>query len=203
MRVKRALTVRDIRNFMPHKLRFDGRWKDSIGAPELTGSWIIWGNSANGKTRFALQLAKYLSRFARVAYNSLEEGLSDSLQQAILATGMEEVQHSIVFLDKEPIKELAQRLRKRKSPDVIIIDSLQYTGMTYQEYIQFKDEFREKLFIWVSHAEGKEPKGNLGKSIRYDANVKIPVIGYKAFPQSRYGGGNEYVIWQKGAEEYW
>ena len=41
-------------------LPFEGEWKDAIGCPELTGSWIVWGNSGNGKTRFALQLCKYL-----------------------------------------------------------------------------------------------------------------------------------------------
>lgn len=25
----------------------------------------------------------------------------------------------------------------------------------------------------------------------------------KAFPQSRYGGGREFVIWEKGAADYW
>jgi hypothetical protein len=55
----------------------------------------------------------------------------------------------------------------------------------------------------VSHAEGKEPKGNVAKSVRYDAFVKIWVEGYKAFPQSRFGGGNEFVIWPAGAQKYW
>ena len=26
--------------------------------------------------------------------------------------------------------------------------------------------------------------------------------GYKAYPQSRYGGNKEYVIWKEGAERY-
>ena len=64
-------------------LPFEGEWKDAIGCPELTGSWIIWGNSGNGKTRFALQLCKYLCQFGRVAYDSLEEGVSVSLVKAI------------------------------------------------------------------------------------------------------------------------
>lgn len=202
MKFKRALTVNDIKSFKPHKLEFDGQWLKAIGSPELTGTWIIWGNSANGKTRFALQLAKYLAKFARVAFNSLEEGLSDTLRNGVIATGMTEVQHNILFLDKEPIDELKERLRKRRSPDIVIIDSLQYTGLTYEQYKRLRDEFRQKLFIFISHAEGRDPKGNVGKSIRYDANVKIPIIGYVAYPQSRYGGGEPYVIWEKGARDF-
>lgn len=199
MRVKRALTVNEIRNFKPVELEFEGKWKDSIGTPELTGTWLIWGNSANGKTRFALQLAKYLTNFRRVAYNSLEEGLSKSMKEAIIDTGLDK---NFVLLDKEPMEELKVRLRKRKSPDVILIDSLQYTGLTYSQYKELRKEFPQKLFIFISHAEGNEPRGNVARSIKYDAFVKIPVIGYAAYPQSRYGGGETYVIWKYGYDKF-
>lgn len=199
IRLKRALSVNEIRNYKPVELNFEGKWKDAIGTPELTGTWLIWGNSANGKTRFALQLAKYLTEFRRVAYNSLEEGLSKSMKEAILAVGIE---RNFLLLDKEPVDMLKARLRKRKSPDVVFIDSLQYTGMSYVEYKRLRDEFPAKLFIFISHAEGNEPKGNVGKSIKYDAFVKIPVIGYAAYPQSRYGGGEKLVIWQWGYEKF-
>lgn len=202
MAIKRALTARDVLNYKPRLLAFLGVWLLSIGLPELTGSWIIWGESANGKTRFALQLAKYLSKFVKVAYNSLEEGLSQSMKTAMSDVGMLDAK-GFLFLDKEPIPELKERLRKRNSPDVIFIDSLQYTGMSYNEYKKLRDEFPRKLFIFISHADGKNPKGQVAQSIRYDAFVKIPVIGYKAFPQSRFGGGAEYIIWEKGAKDYW
>jgi len=203
MALKRALSVSDIRHFKANTLKFEGEWLRSIGCPELTGSWIIWGESVNGKTRFALQLAKYLARFCRVAYNTLEEGLSKSIQDAIMEIGMDEVSRNFHVLDKEPIKDMINRLQKKRSADVIFIDSLQYTGLTYSDYKKLRDAFRNKLFIFVSHADGKQPKGNVGKSIKYDANVKIMVEGYKAFPQSRYGGNEEYVIWHYGAQQYW
>lgn len=203
MAFKRALSVSDIHKFRPNTLNFEGEWNESIGCPELTGTWIVWGNSANGKTRYALQMAKYLAGFCRVAYNTLEEGLSKSIQDAIIDVGMDDVSRSFILLDKEPVADLIIRLRRKQSPDVVIIDSLQYTGMNYAEYRLLRDEFREKLFIFISHADGNEPKGNVGKSIKYDAFVKIRIEGYKAFPQSRFGGGKEYVIWQKGAQDYW
>lgn len=202
MAIKRALTVNDIRNFKPKTLPFDGDWLESIGCPELTGSWIIYGLSANGKTRYALQLAKYMAKFCKVAYDSLEEGLSKSMQEAVIDVGMDQVSRNFMLLDKEPIADLVIRLRRRKSPDVIFIDSLQYTGMSYADYRLLRDEFRKKLFIFISHADGREPKGNVGKSIKYDAFVKIPVIGYEAIPQSRFGGGSPYVVWQWGWDDF-
>lgn len=199
MRLKRALTIHEIRDFKPIELDFTGEWEAAIGKPELTGSWIIWGNSGNGKTRFALQLAKYLTNFRRVAYNSLEEGLSKTMQEAILDTG---IGKNFVLLDKEPIYKLKERLRRRRSPDVILIDSLQYTGLNYAQYRELKEEFSNKLFVFISHADGREPKGNVAKSIRYDANVKCYIEGYAAYPQSRYGGGEKYVIWAYGHEKF-
>lgn len=201
---KRALTIKDIREYKAKVLPFDGLWFQSIGKPELTGSWIVWGLSANGKTRFALQLAKYISKFCRVAYDSLEEGLSLSMQHAIEEVGMSdtETKRNFVLLDKESIAELVVRLKRQRSPQVVIIDSLQYTGMTYADYKMLRDTFSKKLFVFISHADGREPKGNVGRSIKYDAFVKIFVNGYVAYPQSRYGGGLKYVIWEKGAEEF-
>jgi len=203
MRIKRALSVTDLKAYQARVLPFEGSWLGAIGQPELRGSWIIWGNPANGKTRFALQLAKYLAGFVRVAYDSLEEGMSLSIQKAVIDTAMVDVSRSFTLLDQEPVNELIQRLARRKSPEVVFIDSLQYTGITYAEYKRLRDRFPGKLFVFVSHADGNEPKGNVGKSIRYDAFVKIRVEGYKAFPTSRYGGGGEYTIWDKGAREYW
>lgn len=200
--MKRALSIKDIRAYKPTVMEFDGRWLDSIGKPELTGSWIIWGGSANGKTRFALQLAKYLGRFGKVAYDSLEEGLSLSMQKAIGDVGMADNKRSFVLLDKESVAELEERLEKQRSAQIIIIDSLQYTGLTYADYKRLRDRFRHKLFIFVSHASGREPKGEVGKSVKYDAFVKIYVEGYVAYPQSRYGGGKAYVIWEDGARKY-
>ena len=179
-------------------LPFEGEWKDAIGCPELTGSWIVWGNSGNGKTRFALQLCKYLCQFGRVAYDSLEEGVSVSLVKAIKETHMMEVRRKFVVLDKEPIDQLTERLEKPKSPDIVCVDSLQYTGMSYEQYKALKERFPKKLFIWISHAEGMLPEGRVAKKVRFDSNVKVFVQAYRAEPVSRYGGGKPYIIWEEG-----
>ena len=179
-------------------LPFEGEWKDAIGCPELTGSWIVWGNSGNGKTRFALQLCKYLCQFGRVAYDSLEEGVSVSLVKAIKETHMMEVRKKFVVLDKEPIDQLTERLEKPKSPDIVCVDSLQYTGMSYEQYKALKERFPKKLFIWISHADGTLPEGRVAKKVRFDSNVKVFVQAYRAEPVSRYGGGKPYIIWAEG-----
>ena len=79
---KRALSVNDILCYEPKSIGFDGKWKEAMGDPELKGCWTIWGDPGQGKTRFLLQLTKYLmSKGVKVAYNSLEEGLSDTFKR--------------------------------------------------------------------------------------------------------------------------
>lgn len=197
----RAYTIRDIQDYTPETLCLDGPLRRAIGNPEITGSWIIWGGSGNGKTRFALILARELAKHVKVAYDSLEEGLSMSMKEAVEQSGMAEVKRNFILLDKENVATLRERLRRQRSPRVVIIDSLQYTGLTYKDYATLKDEFRNKLFIYISHADGKEPKGNVAKSVRFDANVKIYVQSYVAYPQSRYDGGEPYVVWAARAKE--
>lgn len=202
-KINRARTYNDLMSQKVNELDFKGDWLKSLGKPEITGSWLIWGNSTNGKTRFALQLCKYLASFCRVAYNSLEEGDSKSMRDAIKEVGMNDVKGNFLLLDQEPVEELKARLRRRKSPDVVFIDSWQYTGLNYAEYKKLRSEFKHKLFILISHAEGKNPEGRTAKSIRYDSFVKIWIEGYKAFPASRYGGNEPYTIWDQGAIQYW
>jgi hypothetical protein len=206
MKVKelnRAVSVTELMTTRHRCMEFEGKWLDSFGKPELTGSWLIWGNSGNGKTRFALQLCKYLTNFGRVAYNSLEEGAGRSMQAAFSEVGMDDVKRRIVLLDQEPISELIERLKRRKSPDIIAIDSIQYTGMNYADYKALRNGFRGKLFLLISHAAGTQPAGRVATSIRFDAFVKVRVEGYRAFPVSRYGGGDPFTIWDEGAFQYW
>lgn len=198
--LKRALTPSEMVSKRMTTMAFDGEWLAHVGKPERSGSWLIWGNSGNGKTRYALTLGKYLTNFGRVAYNSLEEGISESLKRAVMDTGLVGVRR-FILLDKEPIAELANRLSRPKSPDIVIIDSIQYSGLNYRDYRQLRDTFRNKLFIFISHADGREPAGRTARSVRYDANVKIYIEGYRAFAASRYGGGKPYTIWEEGAKK--
>ncbi|MBN1116350.1 MAG: hypothetical protein JXA77_04045, partial [Bacteroidales bacterium] len=161
-------------------LPFDGQWEESFGKPELAGSWLIWGQSGSGKTRFTLQLCKYLSKFGRIAYNSREEGAGPTIQKAFIETGMDDVKRGSIILINESIDELFARLKRKKSPQIVITDSVQYSGMNYRDYCRFKDAFRSKLLIFISHADGKEPSSRTAKSIRYDADIKIRCEGYRA-----------------------
>ena len=151
--MRRALNVRDILNKKYDVFPFEGKWKDAFDTPEVRGCWFVWGNSGNGKTSFVMQLCKELCKYDRVAFNSLEEGTSLTVQNNLRRFGMAEVSRHLAFI-KEDIPTLKIRLRRHKSFNIVIIDSFQYTQMTYRDYIQLKEEFPDKLFVFISHACG-------------------------------------------------
>lgn len=205
--MKQAISVDAILRKKFKEAKLSPEWAASIGKPELTGIWLAWGNSGNGKTSLAMQLAKELAPIlnGKMAYDSMEERARKTMQMAVLRHNMKEVKRKFILLE-DNLEELKERLRKPKSPQAVVIDSIQYTGLTKREYIAFKEEFaieRKKLIIFLSHADGKHPEGRVAKFVRYDADVKMRVEGHRMFPVSRYGGGEPYTIWEQGANEYW
>lgn len=199
----RAVSINDLYNKKRNLLNFQGEWLASFGKPELKGTIFIHGNSGNGKTTFVAMLFKYLAGFGRGAYNSLEEGDSESLKLAFKRVGMHEVKSKVILLDKEKIPDLKERLRKHKAPKIVVIDSIQYTRIKTTDWLDMVEEFSNVLFIVVSQSTGKKPKGTLADDVYYDAGVKIWVEGYVAFVTSRFGGGKPFVIYPEQAEKYW
>lgn len=201
--MKRALNVNDILKKEYVTFPMEGRWQAAFGNPERRGVWFIWGNSGNGKTSFVMQLVKELCKWDKVAFDSLEEGMSLTVQNNLIRYGMADVNRRLLFIN-EDMQALKDRLSKHKSVNIVVVDSFQYTQMTYKEYISLKTMFPDKLFIFISHARGKMPKGDAAVSVMYDATLKIWVEGYKAFSMGRFiGETGEYTIWEERAERYW
>ena len=183
---------------------FTGAWEASLGRPAKSGVWIVWGHSGNGKSSFVMQLAKYLCKFEKVIYDSLEEGRGLSFQKSLQRHGMSDVSRRFIILDRESIEELSERLKRKKSPGVVIVDSFQYSGLSYNSYKQLKEAHPGKLFIFISHAEGSRPEGRAAKKVEYDADIKIFVEGFKASCKSRFMDrpGVPFIIWEEGAVKY-
>jgi len=200
----RAKSVNEVLKMNIPAFDFDAEWYEAFGTPEKKGVWFIWGDSGNGKTSFVMQMCKNLTKFGKVAYDSLEEGACLAMQDSLKRYAMAEVSNRFLLIDNEPISELSERLFKKKSPDFVVIDSFQYTQMTYKQYIAFKEKHRNKLIIFISHATGKQPMGRSAVSVKFDASLKIWVEGYRAFSRGRFIGPKGYYdIWPEMAEEYW
>ncbi len=183
---------------------FEGEWRDAFDTPERRGVWMIWGNTGNGKTSFVMRLCKELCKYGRVAYDSLEEGACLTMQNTLKRFNMQEVNRRFLLLDCESIDQLSLRLKRQKAPDFVVIDSFQYTQMTYAQYIKFKEQHRNKLLIFISHASGTRPDGRSAKKVAFDASLKIYIEGYRAFSKGRFiGPVGHFDIWPEKAAKYW
>lgn len=195
---KRALTIQNLIDYKPKTMGFTGTWLDMLGDPEPFGSWIIYGGSGQGKTRFTLQLTKYLMSFngIRIAYDSLEEGVSETYKRAIIDTGVHTERHGhFEFWDRYDYDKMITILKKKRSANVVIIDSLQYMNLSYDQYKELIETFPKKLFLWISHESGSKPDGSTAKKVLYNSNIKIRVINYYAQIVSRYSGKHIFDIW--------
>lgn len=200
---QKQLTMRQMLQKKYDLLPFQGEWKEAFSEPESTGVWFIWGHSGNGKSSFVAQLCKELSRFGRIAVNSLEQGFGYTLQKNIIESGLSEAGNRVIFV-REPMEDLSTRLAKPRSPYCAIIDSFQYAEMSFSQYKAFKEAHSNKLIIFVSHADGKMPEGRTARKVMSDADMKIWVEGFKAVTKGRFiGPSGIYTIWNGGAERMW
>ena len=201
--MKKALSMVDLMRKNREVYAFEGALQEAFGQPEQNGVWFIWGRSGNGKTSFVLQLCKELTHYGKVAYDSLEEGDSLTMQNALMRVGMGDVGRRFILLN-ESLKELDTRLKRRRSPDIVVVDSFQYAHIDLKQYEEFIEQHKNKLIFFVSQADGLKPWGRTAQSAMYSASLKIWVEGYRAISKGRYRGNlGYYTIWAEKAEEYW
>jgi hypothetical protein len=204
---KRAVSVDELLRKKFKVFPLEGKWKELLGTPERTGHWFFHGKTGEGKTTLLMQMAKMLTKFEKVQYNTLEEGARLSMQMAIEENEMSDCPRGYFkILNKMAMEDMLEKIRRPKSAKITIIDSVQYTFLTKKDFWAIDQEFGDKhLFIWNSHAKGNEPKGNLADEIRYHADQKVHVQGFKAFSKSRTSRGTvtkPYIIWEEGAKLY-
>ena len=201
---RNAKGVREMMSMKFKKFPFEGAWYDAFSTPEQRGVWIVYGSTGSGKTSFVMQLCKELCKYGRVVYNSLEEGACLTMQNTLKRYNMMDVNGRFLLLNAEPIDQLELRMKRQKSPDFVVIDSFQYTQMTYAQYIKFKERHRNKLIIFISHASGSKPDGRSAKKVAFDAALKIYVEGKRAFSKGRFIGPVGYFdVWPEEAEKYY
>ncbi|MFK7060921.1 AAA family ATPase [Flavobacterium oreochromis] len=171
-----------------------------LGEPQLGNShWFVFGDSGQGKTSYVLAIVKELTKKYKVHYNTLEEGTKKSFQIAVSRAGLKGNKN--FQYAKENYEQMCNRLRKKKQPRIVVIDSCQYffRGKQTQHYIKFIEEFENTTFIWVSGADGTKPKGKIADDIRYDCDIVVFIKDFKAeIKKNRFEASESYIIWEEG-----
>lgn len=204
--MRRASTVDDILSRKHKEFEFSEPFYEAFGSPEQSGIWFAWGDSGNGKTSFVLQLMKELSHHGKVAFISLEEHYAKTFTDAVARADIStKEKRNMLFPPDRTMEIIKKRMSRHKSPKFYIIDSVQFTGMSYPEFLELRNEFADKLIIFISQVDGKKPMGRTAVRMMFAADLKIWIEGFVATSKGRYIGpnGGRYIIWKKGAEEIW
>lgn len=160
----RAMSAKQIISLRRETIDLGGVWKDCVGAMDRRCVVFVWGNSGNGKTSAVMSLCRELcAKGLRGIYLSLEEGFSVSMQDTLRRFGMEECGSLFKVAESCSMAELTDRLARRRSEDFFVIDSIQYLRLTYRQYVFIKNNWPNKLFILVSHADGRQPEGQVSQ----------------------------------------
>ena len=197
---KRAYSPREIAAKKWVTLPWGDKWSKPFGFPAESASWFISGASASGKSSFVMQLGKELCRYAPVLYLSYEEKVNQSFQRRMKYLEMNEVQGKFRVVIDDTIEELENRLAKPKSPKFIIVDSFQVAGWSYEQAVELMRRFNRKSFIFISQEDKSQPTGKPARRLKYICDMKVRVMGYKAYCQGRAIGeaGNYYTVWKDG-----
>lgn len=203
----RAYSPTEIENLRIPELPLDGEWEAAFGRPSRYERWFIDGESASGKSTFVMLLSKKLCQYGRVDYVSLEEGTSLSFKNRIERLRMKEVAGSFKVVTGVTVAEIVERLRRPKSANFVVIDSVQYLDVRSFERLKklLLDRFPRKGFVLVSQVYKGRPKGKLADDLRFDCGVKIHTQGYRAYCQGRFSddAAAYYTIWEDGAYKFY
>jgi archaellum biogenesis ATPase FlaH len=180
------------------------KFLELIGNAEAKGCWLIYGIEKNGKTWFALTLARDLCKNEKIAYVSGEEGTDDSFREACRRAGITSYDR-ILWDEYMPIEDLIAKFQKPKSANIIFIDNLTVYADDFRDirFWDFIKQLPDKLIICVAHEERNEPSPAVAKMARKLSKVIIHVKGLRAFISGRFSRGGEMDIDPEKAAEYW
>lgn len=200
----KALSVKQAFSIVFKLFEFTGLWLQAFGKPETTGFWYLGGEEKNGKSTFAMMLAKYLTTFGKVLYISAEEGLSKDIIGAMKFAGLSDKDKNFHIIGYEPWEEIENRLESRKCAKIILIDNatIYRDEVTKKMISEFKQAHSNKLIIMVCHEEKGSPDNALATHWRKLAKIIIQAQGLKAIISGRCPGGT-LMINEEKANLYW
>ena len=198
--MRRTISGAQLLNLKQELMQLGDGWNECLGGIPKVGIVAIWGYSGNGKSGAAMSLCKECGAYGKVLYVAAEEGFGASMQNTVRRYDMASL-HTKFQICLDSYDELMERLEKRESAHVVVIDSPQAMGLKKSQFHELRTKYAgKKLIIFVCQADGKEPKGKVAQDIKFLADIKIWVSGFKAFSHGRfYGETGEKVIWDEGA----
>lgn len=153
-------------------LNFKGKWREFFGLPQTNFFCVIHGAAGEGKSTFAIQLAKYCAGdFGNVLIVSGEEGFAPTFQQKIKLLGANvanlyagDIRTGIELLNEVPTNKF----------HFIVIDSLNNMGIDHEIMKQIRNKFKHSAIIAICQ-NTKDGKMRGSYEIIHDSDITVKV----------------------------
>lgn len=188
-----VLSAKELSEKQFNLIQLKGIWAEFIGQPEFGFSLSIYGLPGQGKSTFAILLAKYLTEnHGKVLFNSSEEKHSKTLQNKLLR--LNAVNDLILISSNSTAAELREQIKNRPSP-FVIIDSVDHMKASAEDIENLKKEFSKVSFILI-HQSTKDGKQKGSNEFTHNADIVVRVENGKAITEkNRYApAGKQFSV---------
>lgn len=165
-------------------LPFTGRWRGFFGNPSRNFKCMLYGRAGSGKSTFAIQFAKYLSRDMgmKVLYIASEEKFGNTLQEKVKRFNV--ANDNISFADRLPLDITKY--------DVVFFDSVNDMGIEPNELMDMTANIA-MVGIFQCTKDGMFRGGN---DYSHDVDIVVKVDNMTALTEkNRFQAGNmEFAV---------
>ena len=123
-------------------------WTNHLGNLALPFRMIIEGDAGHGKTEYVFQLSKMLAmNLGKVHINNVEQGKAKSLKEAFDRQQMNEIAPGKWMLGDKSLRKFdayVSKSEKQNSGKFLIIDSISYWELTYEQIKRLHELFLER-----------------------------------------------------------
>ena len=166
------LNAKELSQVQFKTIPFKGVWAEFIGQPEFGFSLSIYGQPGQGKSTFAIILAKYLSEnHGKILLNSSEEKHSKTLQEKLIR--LNAANELILISTNSTISGLREQMKNYPSP-FVIIDSIDHMKATPEDIENLKKESKGVSFILI-HQVTKDGKQRGSNEFAHNSDMLIRI----------------------------
>jgi hypothetical protein len=191
--------IKDIEAWEFTPIALPAEWTDHLGEITENVRILIKGRAKNGKTEYSIKLTKALCiALGKVSFNSTEQVRTSGFKKAIIRNKMHEVVGKFVLCsrDQKDFDVWFKKLQRPNSGRVIVLDSMDYMNLTFDQFKQLNDRFPNKAIIMICWHDNQ-----VAKKIEYLMDALVEVKDFKAHCISREGGGKPFIIKPKVVTE--
>lgn len=142
---KDIMSLKDLQKARFKILPLTGVWRDSMGTPSEGFSVMIYGQSGQGKSTFAINFSEYLANnFGAVLYNSAEEGINLTLQDK-----MKNLESDDLFISHQKDFNSMKRYLKNSKCKFVVLDSVNHMNLTPDNVEGLRNMDKTRSFISI------------------------------------------------------